>query len=174
MLRLFKILIVAALLAGLYFYLQHTPFITTTWDRINIKDGISLAFPHTARHHTTTAHTALFGHTKLDVFDFIDTREAYICLRIQPQHDKAMHRNLEQLLADIRQLNDTAGMHTELKKQFVYRGYPAYEYHATDRDQRLWIRLLKINGEILSLIYAIKGESVDARQAENFFNSLRV
>lgn len=174
MFRLLKILFIAALLAGIYFYLQQTPFITTTWHRTGISQGISLAFPNSTRQHTRTITSSLFGKTRLDVYDFIADKEAYICLRIHPQYDKTLHKNLEQLFDDIRQLNDTAGMPITLKKQFIYRNYPAYEYHAAENGQRLWVRLLKVDGAILSLIYAVKGETLNERQAELFFNSLQL
>lgn len=174
MLRLFKILIVATLLAGIYFYLQHTPFITTTWARAEISNGISLAFPKTARQHTRSVHNTSFGKTQLDVFDYIDTNEAFICLRIRPQHDAVLHKNLEQLFEQIRQLNDTADTQVTLKKQFIYHGYPAYEYQADKPGQQLLVRLLKINGEIFSLIYVTKEQTNNARQAEIFFNSLKL
>jgi hypothetical protein len=172
MLRILKILLIAALLAGIYFYLQQTPFITTTWPRADLGRGASLAFPVTARHYTRNVHSPLFGITRLDINDVIDTNEAYICLRITPQYDSALHKNLEQLIDHIRQLNDTDGLPISLRQQFIYQGYPVYEYHVQDKGQRLWVRIVKLNDGILSLMYVVKGESLSEHQASNFFNSL--
>ena len=76
--------------------------------------------------------------------------------------------NLPDLLDPIRQLNDTADAQISLKKQF------SYEYHAkTARGQSLWVRLIKFDDTIVSLIYAVDKQPISRRSAENFFDSLQ-
>lgn len=174
MFRLIRILIVAALLAGIYFYLQQTSFITTTWQRAQVGDGLSLAFPKQARHHSRQVYNATFGKTRLDIYDRLQDNEAFICLTIRPQQYPLRSKTLSTIIEPIRQLNDTADTEMTLKKQFTYLGYPAYEYHATDKQGKtLWVRLIKTDGAILSLIYVVDGQSISRRMAENFFTSLK-
>ena len=174
MFRLIRILIVAILLAGIYFYLQQTPYITASWQRTSISASMSLAFPSDARHHTRRVHQARLGDTRLEVYDLIRQDEAYICLRITPHQFRFTKMNLPDLLDPIRQLNDTADAQISLKKQFSYRGQPAYEYHAkTARGQSLWVRLIKFDDTIVSLIYAVDKQPISRRSAENFFDSLQ-
>ena len=175
MFRLIRILIVATLLAGVYFYLQQTSFITTTWQRTQVSHGLSLAFPNNARHHTRVVHNTTFGKTHLDIYDLVQHDEAYICLTIKPLSYNLQTKKLEEMVAAIRQLNDTAELHISLKKQFNYGGYPAYEYHATNKhDKTLWVRLIKTDDAIISMIYAVNGQRISQRSAENFFGSLKL
>lgn len=174
MFRLIRILIVATVLAGIYFYLQQTAFITTTWQRTQVGNGASLAFPEQARHHTRHINHAAFGKTRLDIYDRIQGNEAFICLTIRPDKYPLHTKNLAAIIEPIRQLNDTVDTDMTLKKQFTYLGYSAYEYHAIDKQGKaLWVRLIKTDEAILSLIYAVNGQSISRRTAENFFTSLK-
>ena len=174
MFRLIRILIVAILLAAIYFYLQQTPYITASWQRTPISANLSLAFPSNARHHIRNVPHSTLGDIRLDVYDLIRQDEAFICLSIMPHRSRLATRNLQDLLDPIRQLNDTDDAQISLKKEFSYRGHPAYEYHAkTAQGQSLWVRLIKFDDRVLSLIYAVDKRRISRRSAENFFDSLR-
>ena len=173
MFRLVRILGVGILLAAIYFYLQQTPYITASWQRTPISATLSLAFPEKARYQTRRVQHPSLGLTRLDIYDLIRQDEAFICLNIRPRQRTLAKLSLQDLLESVRQLNDTADAQINLKKEFNFRGHPAFEYHATTiSGQRLWVRLVKFDDTIVSLIYAVDNRQVSRHSAENFFNSL--
>ena len=174
MFKLFRILLIAIVLAALYFYLQQTSFITLTWPYTEITRGASIGFPAASRFHKQQVSNPQLGKTQLEVHDYLDHDVAYICLLIRPSTYDMRDRKWSEIISAVRQLNDTASMSITMSRQFIYREYPAYEYHATSGKEAVVVRLVRYRGQIISLIYAVNNKAPDIRQAEIFFTALRL
>jgi hypothetical protein len=173
--RLFKLFVIGAIVAGAYFYTKQHSDVTPHWETIRVGPHISIQFPQ--QPVTKSFHKEIpgLGNIKLTTFQSAKDAHIFVLLWAQSLEKDIRGSSLNSLLSSVHAINDTSGLKISNKQEFMFHNHRGIEYKATNRNgASIWCRTIKKDNQLISIIYGSNSQDIDKQMRDNFLNSLQL
>ena len=173
MIRLFKLTFIFVILAGAYFsFKQHNDSLTL-WQSVTSQKNVKVKFPGNAKHTKKIRNFPIIGQAKLQIYQLQTEPDLFVYIELQARTKNLTQLKLNELEATILALNGTDDLKITNKHFFDLESKPALDYVAHDKKGNLiYCRTIKINNQLVSMIYASPVEQFSKKRHKQFFNSL--
>ena len=175
MIRLFKLVFIVVILAGAYFSFKHHSESSALWFSVTTQQNIKIKFPSNPRHTQKIRDFPIIGQAKLQIYQQETEGDLFVYIELQSRTKNLSKFNLNELEVAVFALNGTENLNLTNKRLFDLESNPTLDYVAHDKNGNLiYCRTIKVNNQLVSVIYASPAEKFSKKRHKQFFNSLQL
>jgi len=178
MIRLFKLIFFIVILSGAYFsYKSHNESADSTrpWYPIITQQKIQIQFPIAPKHTKKIRDLPIIGQSNLQIYQQQTDKELFVYIELRTRNQKLNKLKLNQLETAVHTVNGTDDLKITNKHFFSANSQSIMDYVAHDTNGNLiYCRTYKLDGMLVSLIYASQADQFNKKRHKQFFNSLQL
>jgi len=173
--RIFKLLIIAIIVSGVYYYVKQHAGDPSSWQKTSLETGGTIQFPQRPISKTFQRNISSLGKIEFTTYQAVYDKHLFIVLAVSNIEKDIKQKNIQALEQAIHAINDTSLSTISHKKTFVQQSYQGVEYKASnDSGSEAWCRTIKKGNQLLSVIYTSSTSVSDTKSRDTFFRSLRL
>ncbi len=174
MIRLFKLIFVFVILAAAYYSFKQHSEPAIFWHPVKTQQNINIKFPGDPKHTQKIRDFPIIGQARLQIYQQLLDDDLFVLIELKARDKDLTRFNLDELETAIFALNGTENLRISNKHLFELHAYPSIDYVAHDKKGNLiYCRTIKVNNQLVSMIYASPVEQFSKKRHKKFFDSLQ-